>query len=153
MYKRILCPIDGSVTSNRGLQEAIRLAKNQHAKLRFIHVIDNYVPIMEAEDGLMAVNVSAELKKNATNVINNATLMANSAGVEADAVIAEIFGGRPAKEMIKQAESWPADIIVMGTHGLRGFSRIILGSDAEHVVQASAVPVMLVNAGEHVSKR
>jgi nucleotide-binding universal stress UspA family protein len=63
MYKRILCPIDGSVTSNRGLQEAIRLAKNQHAKLRFIHVIDNYVPIMEAEDGLMAVNVSAELKK------------------------------------------------------------------------------------------
>lgn len=146
MYKHILCPIDGSDTSNRGLQEAIRLAKDQHAKLRLIHVIDNYVPMMDAEDGLMAVNVSVQLKKNATTVINNATLMANSAGVETDAVITEIFGGRPAKEMIKQAENWPADMIVMGTHGLRGLSRMILGSDAECVVQTSRVPVMLVNA-------
>jgi nucleotide-binding universal stress UspA family protein len=152
MYKRILCPIDGSMTSNRGMQEALRLAKNQHAKLRFIHVIDHYVPIMDAEDGLMAVNVSAVLQKNAAVVIDNATIAANKAGVEADAVIAEIVGGRPAKAIIKQATDWSADIIVMGTHGLRGFSRIILGSDAEHVVQASAVPVMLVNAGEQASK-
>jgi nucleotide-binding universal stress UspA family protein len=152
MYKRILCPIDGSMTSNRGMQEALNLAKNQHAKLRFIHVIDNYVPVMDGEDGLMAVNVSAILQKNALAVIENATRAAKKAGVETDAVIAEIVGGRPAKEIIKQATDWSADMIVMGTHGLRGFSRVILGSDAEHVVQASAVPVMLVNASEHVSK-
>ena len=48
MYKHILCPVDGSNTSNCGMMEAIHLAKDQNAKLRFLHVIDMYFPIMDA---------------------------------------------------------------------------------------------------------
>lgn len=146
MYKRILCPIDGSSTSNHGLQEAVSLAKNQGAKLRFIHVIDTYFPIMDGVGSLMPVDLTDILQKNADEVVDHAKAIAKSAGVDADAVITKMLGGRPSQEIVKQAKDWSADLIVMGTHGLRGFNRIIMGSDAENVVRTSSVPVMLVNA-------
>lgn len=145
MYKRILCPIDGSSTSNRGVQEAVRLAKDQSANLRFIHIIDTYVPIVDGVGSLIPVDMSDILEKNAEEVIEEAEKTAKAAGVNADSKIAKILGGRPSKEIVKQANDWSADIIVMGTHGLRGISRVIMGSDAENVVRTSSVPVMLVN--------
>jgi len=145
MYKRILCPIDGSTTSNHGMQEAISLAKNQSAKLRFIHVVDTYFPIMDGVGSLMPVDMADILDKNAEEVIEYAKSVAKKAGLDADATVTKTLGGRPSKEIVKQAKDWSADLIVMGTHGLRGFNRIIMGSDAENVVRTSSVPVMLVN--------
>jgi nucleotide-binding universal stress UspA family protein len=53
--------------------------------------------------------------------------------------------GTPAGEVIiKAAKEWPADVIVCGTHGRRGLRRIVMGSDAEHIVRTSSVPVLLV---------
>lgn len=146
MYKRILCPIDGSSTSNHGILEAVKLAKDQGAQLRFVHIVDTYIPTIDDVGSLIPVNVSDILQKNAEEVIENAKDIAKDAGVVADAKVAETLGGRPAKEIIKQAKDWSADLIVMGTHGLRGFNRIIMGSDAENVVRTSSIPVMLVNA-------
>ena len=56
MYKQILCPVDGSSTSNCGMIEAIRLAKNQNAKLRFLHVIDNHFPILDNQGQLFYIH-------------------------------------------------------------------------------------------------
>lgn len=145
IYKRILCPIDGSATSNLGIQEAVRLAKDQGAKLRFVHVIDTYFPIMDGVGSLIPVDLSDILEKNANEVIEKAEKVAKAAGVIADSKVTKILGGRPSKEIVKQANDWSADIIVMGTHGLRGLNRVIMGSDAENVVRTSSVPVMLVN--------
>ena len=47
MYQKILCPLDGRPASNRGMKEAINLAKKLNDKLRFIHVIDTYFPIID----------------------------------------------------------------------------------------------------------
>ena len=44
----------------------------------------------------------------------------------------------------KYAEQWPADLIVLGTHGRRGIRRLVMGSDAEYVVRTARVPVLLV---------
>lgn len=145
IYKRILCPIDGSSTSNQGIQEAVRLAKDQDAQLRFVHVIDTYFPIMDGVGGLMPVDMSDILEKNAKEVIEKAEKVAKTAGVIADSTVTKILGGRPSREIVNQANDWSADIIVMGTHGLRGLNRMIMGSDAENVVRTSLVPVMLVN--------
>lgn len=145
IYKRILCPIDGSATSNLGIREAVRLAKDQGAKLRFVHVIDTYFPIMDGVGSLIPVDLSDILEKNANEVIEKAEKVAKTAGVIADSKVTKILGGRPSKEIVKQANDWSADIIVMGTHGLRGLNRVIMGSDAENVVRTSSVPVMLVN--------
>ncbi|MDZ4211590.1 MAG: universal stress protein, partial [Methylotenera sp.] len=48
------------------------------------------------------------------------------------------------KFVLNEAEDWPADLIVMGTHGLRGIGRLVLGSDAQTVVSSSTVPALLV---------
>ena len=146
MYNKILCPIDGSETSDIGMQEAINLAKNQNAKLRFFHVIDTYFPIIDVGGGLPIADMIDMLRKNAEEVIKKANMTAKKSGVHADAEVAEALGGRPYEEIIKEAKNWSAELIVMGTHGLRGFERIVMGSDAENVVRTSPIPVMLVNS-------
>ena len=151
MYKQILCPVDGSPTSTRGMREAIQLAINQNAKLRFIHVIDTYFPILDMAGGMNVVDMTDILRKNAEKVIKQAKLAALKEGVIADSTITETLGSRAASFIIKEAEKWPADLIVMGTHGLRGFARVVIGSDAEYVIRHSTVPVLLVRIGRKKS--
>ncbi len=61
-----------------------------------------------------------------------------------ESVSVESIGGVAADLILAQAKTWQPDLIVMGTHGRRGFARVALGSDAEHVVRAATVPVLLV---------
>lgn len=72
MYKKILCPVDGSETSNRGMQEAIKLASDQHAKLMFIHVVDAYFPIIDGVGNFIPVDIKEVLNENAQAVIAEA---------------------------------------------------------------------------------
>jgi hypothetical protein len=51
-----------------------------------------------------------------------------------------------------EANKWPADLIVIGTHGRRGVGRLVLGSSAEHILRFAPVPVLLVRAQESTSK-
>ena len=151
MYKQILCPVDGSPTSTRGMREAIQLAINQNAKLRFVHVIDTYFPILDMAGVMNVVDMTDILRKNAEKVIKKAKLVALKEGVIADSTITETLGSRAASFIIKEAEKWPADLVVMGTHGLRGFARVVIGSDAEYVIRHSTVPVLLVRIGRKKS--
>ncbi len=144
MYKQILCPVDGSPTSDCGMTEAIHLAKDQNAKLRFLHVIDTYFPILDVNGDLNVVYITDILRNNGKKVLKKAEESAYKAGVMADSKMVEVIGGRISKYILSQAEEWPADLIVMGTHGLRGIERLVMGSDAETVVRTSPVPVLLV---------
>ena len=146
MYKQILCPVDGSSTSNCGMIEAIRLAKNQNAKLRFLHVIDNHFPILDTtgDININGIYIDEILRKNGIEVIKKAEAAAKEAGVKYDSKTVETIGARIPKFVLLQAKEWPADLIVMGTHGLRGVERLVMGSDAETVVRTSPVPVLLV---------
>jgi nucleotide-binding universal stress UspA family protein len=144
MYKQILCPVDGSPTSNCGMLEAIHLAKDQHAKLRFLHVVDMYFPILDATGDFNVVYMDDILRENGKKVIHKAEVAAHKAGVEADSRTIEGIGGRVSKFVMQQVKEWPADLIVMGTHGLRGIERLVMGSDAETIVRTSTVPVLMV---------
>jgi len=144
MYKRILCPIDGSQTSNCGMSEAIKLAKDQNAKLLFLHVIDMYFPIVDATGDFNVINIDDILRKNGKEVLKKAKAAAKKAGIEADSEMIEAIGARVSKFVINQAKTWSADLIVIGTHGLRGVERFVMGSDAETIVRTSPVPVLLV---------
>jgi nucleotide-binding universal stress UspA family protein len=145
MYKNILCPVDGSETSNRGMQEAIKLAKDQHAKLVFIHVVDAYFPIIDGVGNFTPVDIKEVLNENAQAVITEAKKIAKNAGIEAESKVLDSVGGRPSASIVDYAKACSADIIVMGTHGLRGINRVVMGSDAENVIRTSSVPVLLVN--------
>ena len=152
MYKKILCPVDGSPTSNCGMMEAIHLAKDQNAKLRFLHVIDMYFPIMDTTGDFNVVYMDDVLRENGKKVLHKAEASAHKAGVEADSRMMEAIGGRVSKFVMQQVKEWPADLIVMGTHGLRGIERLVMGSDAETIVRTSLVPVLLVRDEPKVIK-
>lgn len=143
MYTTILSPVDGSETSKRGAQEAIRLAKDQQAQLRFLCVIDTYMPALDPEIAF-DVGVIESLRKWGEKILSESMAAATAAGVAAETTLVETAGGRVAELIVEQARQWPAAIIVMGTHGRRGFNHLLMGSDAEAVIRLSPVPVLLV---------
>lgn len=148
MYKHILCPIDGSETSNAGMLEAIQLTSDLHAKLRFIHIIDMYTPIMISSLKFSTDYVDGVVRENGKELLHNAIETAKERGVVSDSKMIESNGTPVATYIVNYAKRWPADLIVIGTHGLRGIDRLVMGSDAETVVRTSTVPVLLVKKQE-----
>jgi len=150
MYGRILVPIDGSDTSLRGLEEAIKLARQLNAGVRLIHVLDQRAPVV-AEVSSSDVAYESEARRAAGNaVLSDGLSRARQAGVEVDGVLVESIGGPAGKYIVENATECQADLIVCGTHGRCGIRRVLLGSDAEYVLRHSPVPVLLVRcpAGE-----
>lgn len=135
MYKRILVPIDGSETATLGLNEAIKLAKNQGGNIRLVHVVNELIlvsPYASAANLGQGIDI---LRSGGESLLNDAESVAHGAGVEADTVLVEAMGGQAGIRIVQQAQEWPAELIVCGTHGRRGIRRIVLGSDAEYVVR------------------
>jgi nucleotide-binding universal stress UspA family protein len=144
MYGKILVPVDGSETSARGLNEAIKIAKAQGSQLRLVHIVNEFILDCTFSPGLYAANLIESLLEAGRAILDTAESAAKREGVNADSVLLESIGGVAANLILDQAKTWQPDLIVMGTHGRRGLARLALGSDAEHVVSASSVPVLLV---------
>jgi nucleotide-binding universal stress UspA family protein len=144
MYKKILCPVDGSTTSDCGMLEAINLAKDQNAKIEFLHVIDHYFPIVDMSGGgVNYADLTEILRESGSKILKKAEDAARLSGVSTNSKLAESMG-QISRTIIDEAKQYQADLIVMGTHGTRGFERLMMGSDAETVVRTSPVPVLLV---------
>lgn len=150
MYKRILVSIDGSPTSERGLDEAVMLAKVGGATLRLVHVVDP-IPFTVGYEAL-GRNTGRDLEsieKAAQEMLDADKQRAVAAGVkDVETVLVERTTARISERIVEQAKSWNAELIVIGTHGRRGVGRMLLGSDAEQTVRISPVPVLLVRAPE-----
>jgi len=143
MYQHILVPVDGSTTSDRALQEALRLAKQQGAQLRLIYVLENILfPDNEAYFDYAALQ--EVVKRNGENILERAKAAALQAGIEAETMLLETAGERIASMIVAEAQRWPADLIVIGTHGRSGFNRLLFGSVAEGVVRTAQTPVLLI---------
>ena len=143
-FRKILVPVDGSRTSRRGLREAVRLAKDQGAKLRLVHVVDEQPVLSVVEAGVDVDDLCQGLVKSGRALVERARREVAKLGIDAGTAIYESFTGPPAEAILREARKWKADLIVMGTHGRRGLRRVVLGSDAEQVVREATVPVMLV---------
>jgi nucleotide-binding universal stress UspA family protein len=146
MYRRILVPLDGSAASLRGLKEAIRLARDDRARLRLLHVLDETPMLGMLEEGVDLRPFLEDLRKRGRALLERAHRQAKKSRIAADATMAESAGGPAADAILREAKRWRADVIVMGTHGRRGLRHLVLGSEAERVVRLSAVPVLLVRA-------
>ena len=146
MYKRILVPIDGSDTGRRGLKEAITLATEQKATLCLLHVTNDFPFMSEMPRAFDFEEYREELQQYGRNLLEDGKKLAASLGLEVETLLRELKGGRVADAILQEAKSSGCDLIVIGTHGRRGFSRALLGSDAESVLRDSPVPVLLVRA-------
>jgi nucleotide-binding universal stress UspA family protein len=146
MYQRILVPIDGSHTSTLGLQEAIRIAIEQHAQLRLISVVDELVIAQNLEGLGNAEDLFDALRDAGKQVLKNALALVHKHAIKVESSMFETVGERVSDIIVREAKKWKADLIVMGTHGRRGFNRMVLGSDAEAVLRTSPVPVLMVRS-------
>jgi nucleotide-binding universal stress UspA family protein len=147
VYERILVPFDGSPTSKKGLQEAMHLGKALGSRLRVLHVVEN--PVMLDFTGMANIgDVLDVLRRTGQELLASAQALARQQGIDADTALVEERLERVADVVIRHAREWSADLIVMGTHGRRGVSHLLLGSDAEGVIRLSPVPVLLVRLQE-----
>lgn len=151
MYKRILVSIDGSRTAAAGLREAIRLVSgNSQARICLLHVMDP-LPAMQGMEMLVTDQLLENMEEFGKKILKDAKSLVQRHGIGVNAVFHKQTTGRTSDAIVRQARKWRADIIVMGTHGRRGVSRIIMGSDAEAVVRSAPAPVLLVRSSSATS--
>jgi nucleotide-binding universal stress UspA family protein len=146
--KSILTPIDFSENASKIADAAVYITGQFGASLDFVFVVQDF----EDYSGFMAppVNMlnmkeeiltSAQIKMNEFLEENDAKFKkAGIASVQGDVLTGDI-----AEEIINYAKSNNRDLIIMGTHGYKGFERIIFGSVADKVVKNACCPVMTIN--------
>lgn len=140
-YKRILIPIDGSPTSNKALVAALELAREGSGRVRVVHAFDELAFMSGYEYSGEALKAAREQARKA---LDTALDNVKSAGVEGDSRLLEIPGKRLGEVVAQEVSDWQADLVVIGTHGRRGLSRVLLGSGAESVIRLATVPVLVV---------
>ena len=146
MYSKILVAVDGSDTSRHALKQAIELAKGLSATLRIVHVVDmSWLPI-GPEIAIDTAVMSAARRGVGENIISAARDTAQQAGVEAEVALIETETPiqHVAEAIAREASRWGAGLVVLGTHGRRGFQRLLLGSVAEQMARLSPGPVLLI---------
>jgi nucleotide-binding universal stress UspA family protein len=147
MYQHILVPVDGSPTSRRGLDEAIAIGKLVGARLRLLHIVDETSFAMSADAfGAYTGDLLTLLREGGEKILADAKAQVEAAGLAVDTVLRESLAGRVCDLVTEEAKAWPAELIVIGTHGRRGAGRLLLGSDAEQTLRLATVPVLLVRS-------
>ncbi|MEJ8837882.1 universal stress protein [Ramlibacter sp. AN1133] len=148
MYKRILVPVDGSETSNRALVAALQMARETSGRVRLLHAIDELAYLSAFE---YSGQVLEAARKGGARTLEDAAAIATASGVPADHKLVEVTGQRLGEVVADEARNWDADLIVIGTHGRRGVSRVLLGSGAEQVLRLAPVPVLAVRTPEEAA--
>jgi len=145
MYKHILVPTDGSKLSDEAVTKAIQFAKESGAKLTALHVMPEYIPPAFAEFPAAGQASFAEFMKateeTGKTVLGNAKKAANEAGVACETV--SIRHTQPYRAIIDVAREKACDLIFMSSHGRRGLSALVLGSETNKVLTHSSIPVLV----------
>ena len=139
----IFAPIDGSTTSDLGLQEAIKLGTLTGVKLRLIHGADERShtrshALSEGYGIAYPGDILDLLRVAGSEILSMGQAQVQAHGLELDTVLKASVASRVCDLVLAQARSCGADLIVLGTHGRRGLWRLFMGS--------STIPVLLLRA-------
>ena len=136
-FQKILIAVDGEAVSAHAAQIGLQLACCVTGEVALVHVVElalTHAPGIAAED------LVAEAKKDGKRILT-----------EVQDRISPLFSarefirvGKPAQEILAVAKEWPADVIVVGSHGRHGISRVLLGSVAEAVMRQAGCPVLAI---------
>lgn len=148
MYKHILVSTDGSDVARRGVDHGLALAKVLGSKVTIVTVTEPF-PIQATAIGSGWVSTPMDYERYdqgqrefASSVLSAAKAEAESAGVAVETVHAA--DAHPAAAILETATGKGCDLIVMASHGRRGVSRLLLGSQTTEVLANSKVPVLVV---------
>jgi nucleotide-binding universal stress UspA family protein len=146
VYKHILVATDGSRLSAKAVAQAIDLAQALDAKLTAFYASPDY-PMPAYADGVIYEPVSrkeyaAMCRKEADRILQAVALKAESAGLEFSA--AQAISATPWEAILAAARKHKCEAIVMASHGRRGVSALLLGSETQKVLTHSKLPVLVV---------
>ena len=145
-YSHLLVPSDGSDRSLRAVREAVGLAAALGSRITVLTVEQQPrmpVPGMgERLDAATLATLSSAARQESERVVAEALAIASAAGVAATAE--RISGERPHRAIVDAADRLSCDLIVMASHGRRGFQRMLLGSQTQRVLVQAGVPVLVI---------
>ena len=146
MYQRILVATDGSDISRTAVTSAIELASVVRAELVALYVVPRY-PVSYFEGGItISVDDIARTEKQwsekGQTVVDAVQQEAKAQGVTAIALVVQ--SDLIAESIISAAKKHSCDLVVMASHGRKGIKRILLGSETQHVLTHSTVPVLVL---------
>ncbi len=141
MLKKILVAIDGSPQSSKALGIAIDMARRFESKLYIVHVIEEQKYMLAINYPPAYPEMVDSLLRNARELLDEATKKAVEQGVNTEQLLER---GDAASKIIDAADNLGVDMIVMGSRGLRGVTKFLLGSVSERVVKYSKRPVMII---------
>ena len=147
MFKRILVPVDGSAPSDAAVALALRLARDQDAKLCFVHVCEvaKIAALVSAPTAGIDPSYAIEAERESGEVaLQTALGRAKGSGIDAESWLEE---GICVSTILDVARKHEADLIVIGSHGRGGIARALLGSVAEGVLRHSDSPVLVTRTG------
>lgn len=143
MYRHILIATDGSDLSGRAVRQGLELAQALRAQATVVTVTEPWDAVVIGEAAI--VFPPAEYEKtsaaNAEGILARVREIAAEIGVSCKTL--HVKDRRPAEGIIETAKAKDCDLVAMGSHGRRGISRLVLGSQANEVVSHSTVPVLV----------
>ena len=145
MYKHVLVPTDGSDLSNDAISKAVRFAQETGARLTVLHVMPEYIPPAFAEFPAAGQASFAEFMKateeTGKSILGAAKKSADDASVACETVA--LRHTQPYRAIIDVARDKGCDLIFMSSHGRRGLSALVLGSETNKVLTHSSIPVLV----------
>ena len=146
MFKHILLPTDGSKLSTKAVKRGIDIAKKGRGRITALHVLPEFK--LMVDDGITMI--SPALKKRfddegrarAQKLLDDIARQARARGVRCATRC--VSGDSPYQEIIKVARKEKCDLILMASHGRRGISSLLLGSETSKVLLHTKVPVLVV---------
>lgn len=141
MFHKILVATGGSPWSEKAVQYAIEMAKDYGLHVVILHVITDAPPYFIAEAGASVDQVLEGSEETGRGILAEAIERAEVAGVESET---ELAWGRVPEVVCRVAQDRGCDLIVVGSRGLTGFKRLMLGSISNAVAAKAPCPVLVV---------
>lgn len=146
MFKHILVPTDGSGFSNKAVAAGARLAQALRAKLLLLHVRSPIESPHHVEGGALSnlggKVIMQEIEDEERKLLDAALAIAAADGMKAETAF--VAGYSPYEAIIRIAREQQCDLIVMASHGRRGISGFLIGSETQKVLTHTTIPVLIV---------
>jgi nucleotide-binding universal stress UspA family protein len=141
MFEKILAPTDGSQLALKAVAQAVAIAAKFNSMLIVLAVLDTRALSTSELLGMDEAILRMRLKNESEKHLAEAESIAKREKITIEKVIRE---GNPAEEILREAEAKSINLIVIGSKGLTGARRVIVGSTAEEVLRWSSCPVLIV---------
>jgi nucleotide-binding universal stress UspA family protein len=146
-FRRMLCPVDFSVSSLDAVAYAINMAQEADAQLTLLHVVE-FQPVLTEAPMMPAADLSRVHEAAAADARRRLHALIPEAARTYCTVETAVVEGRAYREILRSATERECDLIVMGVHGRGALDLVVFGSTTHHVIRASACPVLIVRSAQ-----